>query len=101
MELNFFHFSVTPASQSYFAGDVFLNEFSTPYGRDGFSVFGNLFLLFNIFFLQVETVIEISGNLFFWETLFPLVERDSLSSENCFFLFRASFLQVETVTEAS
>ena len=38
---------------------------------------------------------------FLGETLFPLVERDFVSSGNCFLLFRASFLQVETVSETS
>ena len=52
--------------------------------------------------MQVETVTEISGKPFFWGmTLFPLAERDFLSSENCILLFRASFLQVKTVTETS
>ena len=64
----------------------------------------NHFLLFNLFFLQVETVTEISGNPFFEEkTLFPLAKRDFLSSQNCLLilLFRASFLQAETVTETN
>ena len=57
---------------------------------------------FNIFFQQVETVTEISGNLLFLgKDLFPLAKRDFLSSENCFLLFRASFLDVKTVTEVS
>ena len=38
---------------------------------------------------------------FLGETLFPLVERDFVSSGNCFLLFRASFLQVETISETS
>ena len=38
---------------------------------------------------------------FLGETLFPLVEKDFVSSGNCFLLFRASFLQVETVSETS
>ena len=38
---------------------------------------------------------------FLEETLFPLVEKDFVSSGNCFLLFRASFLQVETVSETS
>ena len=50
----------------------------------------------------METVTEISGNLFFGgNALFTLVERDFLSNENCFLLFRASFLQVKAVTETS
>ena len=57
---------------------------------------GNRFLLFNLFFLQVETVTEISGNPFLGEkTWFPLAERDFRSSENCFLLLRASFLQIK------
>ena len=47
-------------------------------------------------------ITEISGNSFFGgKTLFPLAERNFLSSENVFLLFRASFLQVKTVTETS
>ena len=53
-----------------------------------------------IFFLQVEAVTEINGP-FFGKTLFPLVERDFMSSGNCFLLFRASFLQVESISETS
>ena len=52
------------------------------------------------FFLQVETVAEISGNPFFLEKNY-LVERDFLSIKNCFISFHASFLQVETITETS
>ena len=52
-----------------------------------------------IFFLQVETFTEISGNPFLENTLFPLVERDFQSSGNRFLLFCVSFLQVETVNE--
>ena len=55
-----------------------------------------------MFFLQVESVSETSGNPFFWgKTLFQLAVSDFLSSENCSFLFRASFLQVKAVTETS
>ena len=53
-----------------------------------------------IFFLQVEAVTEINGP-FLGKTLFPLVERDFMSSGNCFLLFRASFLQVESISETS
>ena len=52
------------------------------------------------FFLQVEAVTEINGP-FLGKTLFPLVERDFMSSGNCFLLFRASFLQVESISEFS
>ena len=45
-----------------------------------------------IFFLQVETFTEISGNPFLENTLFPLVERDFQSSGNRFLLFCVSFL---------
>ena len=55
-----------------------------------------------IFLLQVETVTEISGNPFFeGKTLFPLADRDFLSSESCFLLFRAFFLEVKTVTQTT
>ena len=50
----------------------------------------------------METVTEVSGNLFSGgKTLFPLAERDFLSNENCFLLFCASFLQLKIVTETS
>ena len=55
---------------------------------------GNCFLLFNIFFLQVETFTEIGKDI-------VPVERGYPPSGNYFLLFRASFLQVETVTETS
>ena len=58
----------------------------------------NCFFLFNLFFLQVETFTEISGNNIIWERLCP-VERDFPDSGKCFLLFRASFLQVETVAK--
>ena len=48
----------------------------------------------------MESVTEISGNLFSGgKTLFPLAERNFLSSESCFLLFRASFLEVKSVTQ--
>ena len=53
-----------------------------------------------LFFLQVETFTEISGNKFFGKD-FVLAEMDFPPNGNCFLLFRASFLQVETVTETS
>ena len=48
MEVNFFHFSDTPASKSYFSssGNVFLNEFFILYDEDGFSVLWKPFSLF-------------------------------------------------------
>ena len=48
MEVNFFHFSDTPASERYFlsSGNVFLNEFYIPYGGDRFSVLRKPFSLF-------------------------------------------------------
>ena len=50
----------------------------------------------------METVTEISGNPFFWrKTLFPLEERDFMSSENYFLLLYAFFLQVKTAAETS
>ena len=51
---------------------------------------GNRFLLFNLFFLQVETITEISGEELIWERLCS--GRKSFSpSENCFLLLRAFF----------
>ena len=59
----------------------------------GFLFCGKRFLLFNLFFLEVETVTKISGNPFF---------RKEFSTQwKLFLLFCASFLQVETVTETS
>ena len=56
MEVDIFHFSDTPASERYFlsSGNVFLNEFFSPYGRDGFSVLWKPFSFIQFFFLQVE-----------------------------------------------
>ena len=48
------------------------------------------FLLFNIFFLQVETFSEISGNNLLGEDFVPL-ERDFLSSGNSFFFIPCFF----------
>ena len=59
---------------------------------------GNCLLLFNLFFLQFETLAEINRNKYFGEDFVP-VERDLPPSENYFLVFCASFLQVETVTE--
>ena len=62
----------------------------------------NRFHLFNLFFLQVETVTEFNGNPFIGgKTSFPLAERDFLPREHSSLLFCASFLQVKTVTETS
>ena len=63
MEVNFLHFSDTPAGERYFSssGNVFLNEFYIPYGEDGFSV---LRKPFSLFFLQVEAVTEINRPFF-------------------------------------
>ena len=60
----------------------------------------NSFLLFNFFFLQVETFAEINGNKFFGKDFVP-VESDFPPNGNYFILFCGSFLQVETVTETS
>ena len=48
----FFHFSDTPANESYFlpSGNVFLNEFLIPYGGYGFSVLWKSFSLIESFF---------------------------------------------------
>ena len=47
----FLYFSDTPASESYFlpSENVFLNEFSIPFGGYGFSVLWKLFFLINLF----------------------------------------------------
>ena len=107
MEVTFFHLPGPPGSESYFpsSGNVFLNEFFLLYSEEGFSVLRKpkTVSFYLSYFLQVETVTEISGNQLFWgKILFLLVQRDQrdmLSSENCFLLFRASFLRVEAVTE--
>ena len=65
--LIFFHFSDTPANERYFVSSG--NIFFTQYGRDRLSVLRKLFLLFNLFFRQVETFTEISGNKVIWERL--------------------------------
>ena len=80
----------------------FLNKSSNPYGAGAFSFLWKPFSFIKYFFLQVETITEISGNPFFWKKDFvPLAEKDFFSSENSFLLFCASFLQVKTVTETS
>ena len=96
VELIFSHFSDVPSSETYFSssGNVVLNESSNRYGEDVSSALWKTFSLIQYFFLQVETVTEISGNPFLGGKTF-------LSNGNCFLLFRASFLQVKTVTETS
>ena len=98
----FFYFSDTAASESYFlsGGNRFLNEFFISYGGDGCLCLVETVFSYLIFFLQVEAVTELKAH-FLGKTLFPLVEKDFLSSGNYFLLFCASFLQVETVSETS
>ena len=64
VELIFSYFSDSPSGESYFPSgvNVFWNESSNPYGGDAFSVPWKPFSLIWSFFLQVETVTEISGN---------------------------------------
>ena len=85
----FFHFSDTPASESYFlsSGNVFLNEFFILYRGDGFLCLVETVFSYLIFFLQVEAVTKING---------PFFGKESIPA-----LFCASFLQVETVSETS
>ena len=62
---------------------------------------GNRFLLFNLFFLQVEAVTEIDGPCFFGKD-FILASREGFSVQwKLFSLIRASFLQVETISGSS
>ena len=89
----FFIFQIILLTSNFSSGgNVLLKWFFILYGGGG---------LFNIFFLQLETVTEIIGDPFLENTLFPLVERDFLSSGNCSLLFSVSFLRVETVNETS
>ena len=71
VEVNFFHFSDTPASERYSlsSGNVPLNQFAIPYGGDRF--FGLVETVFCLifFFLQVEAFTEISRNKFILERL--------------------------------
>ena len=83
VEFNFFHFSDTPADERYFVSSR--KVFFTPYGRERFSVF----LLFEFFFLQVETFTEISGKKLFGKDFVP-VERDFPLSGTCFFPARGN-----------
>ena len=64
-----------------------------------FPSYRNRFLLFSFVFCKWKPSLKLAETHFF--TLFPLLERDFLSSENRFLLFRGSFLQVKTVTETS
>ena len=52
VEVDFFHFSDTPASESFFlsSGNVFLTEFFIPCGGKGFSVQWELFSFIPCFF---------------------------------------------------
>ena len=104
MEVNFFRFLDTPATESKISssGNVFLNELFITYCGDQFLSYGNRFLLFNLFiFSSSGNLLELVENPFLGKTLFPLEGNDFLSTEKCFLLFRASFLQKETVTGAS
>ena len=98
VELIFTHFSDTPPSESYFPSsvNVILNESSSRYGGDTFSVLWKPFSLIKYFFLTVEAFNEISGNPFLGgKDFIPTSRKQFLSSENCFLLFRSSFLRVE------
>ena len=59
---------------------------------------GNRFLLFNLFLLQVETFLEITGNKFIWERLCS--GRKGFSTQWKLFSFIPCFL-VETGSETS
>ena len=64
MEVTFFHFSDTPASESYFSssGNVFLNEFFILYDEDGFLSCGNRFLFFNLFFYNGKLSLKLMAH---------------------------------------
>ena len=81
VELIFSHFSDTPPSESYFPSslNVFLNESSSPYGGDTFSVLWKPLSLIYSFFPPVETITEISGNPFFGGKDFIPVSRKGFS----------------------
>ena len=73
VEANFFHFSYTPASESYFlsGGNVFLNEFFIPSVRDGFSVIQKSFSLSDL--LNIAQGSNFNYDLFFY--LFAVFNR--------------------------
>ena len=98
LEVNFFHFKDTPASERYFLsnGNVFLNEFFIPYDGDLFTVFWKPFSRIQSFFFQPSMKL-VETNLFGKD--FVPVEREP--SRNCFLLFRALFLQMETFTKTN
>ena len=97
VEVNFFHFSDTPASESR---NVFWANFSFRTVETYFLSCGKRFLLFNLFFYKWKPSLKlVETNLCGKD--FVLVEMDFPPSGNCFLLFRTSFLQVETVTETS
>ena len=102
VEIKFFHFSDTPASEGNFclAKTCFRTNFSFRRVETDFMSCGDRFLLFNLFFLQEETFIEISGNKFIWERLCS-GRKGCAPSGDCFLLFCACFPLVETVTETS
>ena len=81
VELIFTHFSDTPPSESYFPSsvNVILNESSSRYGGDTFSVLWKPLSLIYSFFPPVETVTEISGNPFFGGKDFISVSRKRFS----------------------
>ena len=91
--LIFSHSSDTPSSESYFlsSGNVFLGQSSDQYGGNAFSVLWKPFSsLINNFFLQVETITEISGKPFlWWEDLIPASRKEfsvqGFSFIKCFF----------------
>ena len=81
VELIFSHFSDTSPSESYFPSsvNVFLNESSSPYGGDTFSVLLKPLSFIYSFLPPVETVTGISGNPFFWGKGFIPISRKGFS----------------------
>ena len=68
---SFFNSSDTPTSERCFLSseNVFLNDFLILCVGDGFLSCGNRFLLFYLFFLQVETFTDVSEKNFIWQRL--------------------------------
>ena len=104
MEVIFFHFTNTLVSERYFlsSGNVFLDKFFIPYGRDGLPCLVKTVYSYLIFFSKSgrKPLMKLVEANFFGRD-FVLAERDFPPKGNCFLLLRASFLQLETVIETS
>ena len=100
MGVNFFHFSDTPVTKSYFSSsrNVILTEFF--YSVRGSQIFCLVVTVFShliFFFLQVKLV----KAQFFGKDFTPACRKGFSVWWKLFFLFCAAFLHVETITETS